>query len=132
MEESDRPRFTEEQEELEKALMTDEEKAAALSDLFGRFCSVEGHRKKKARRDLDHNSIDFLVNQMRLEIERIPLDRKWALVEAQGKCCAEEFTDARLERFLRCEGMNVKVSLYTLVTMTTFKIVHGNGLAVCF
>jgi hypothetical protein len=122
LEGSDRPRFTEEQEALERALMTDEERAAALSDLFGRFCSVEGHRKKRARRDLDRKSIGFLVNQMRLEIERIPLDRKRALVEAQDKCRADEFSDARLERFLRCEGMNVKVRIYTFVSMTPFKV----------
>ena len=48
---------------------------------------------------------------MRLELERIPKDRKRALVEAQTKCHADEFSDARQERFLRCEGMNAKVRL---------------------
>jgi hypothetical protein len=48
---------------------------------------------------------------MRMEIGQIPEDRKQALLEAQTKCRADEFSDARLERFLRCEGMNSKVCL---------------------
>jgi hypothetical protein len=111
LEASDHPRFTEEHEALEQAAMTDEERAAALSDLFGKQCAVDAHQKKRARRDLDKDAIIFLVNQMRLEIERIPLDRKRALDEAQLKCHANEFSDARLERFLRCEGMNAKVCI---------------------
>jgi hypothetical protein len=69
------------------------------------------HVQKRAKMDLDSNSVVFLVLQMRLELERIPEDEKRALKEAQMKCCAEEFSDARLERFLRCEGMNAKVRL---------------------
>jgi hypothetical protein len=108
---SGRPMFTEEQERIEQATMTDEEKAEALSDLFGRSCAISTHKHKKARLDLDEKSIAFLVQQMRLELERIPEDQKQALVEAESKCRAEEFSDARLERFLRCEGMNVKVRI---------------------
>jgi hypothetical protein len=108
---SGRPRFTEEQEKIEQATMTDDEKAAALADLFGRSCAVSTHKNKRAKLDLDRNSIEFLLQQMRLELERIPLDRKRALVEAQMKCGEEEFSDARLERFLRCEGMNAKVRI---------------------
>jgi hypothetical protein len=111
LEGSDHPRFTQEHEALERATMTDEERAAALSDLFGKQCALDAHQNKRARRDLDQDAIVFLVNQMRLEINRIPLDRKRALVEAQLKCHASEFSDARLERFLRCEGMNVKVCM---------------------
>jgi hypothetical protein len=47
---------------------------------------------------------------MRLELELISEDEKWALAEAQTKCLAEEFRDARLQRFLLCEGMNVSAS----------------------
>jgi hypothetical protein len=108
---SGRPMFTEKQEKIEQATMTDEEKAAALCDLFGRSCAVSTHKQKKARLDLDNNSIEFLVQQMRLELKRIPEDEKQALVEAQMKCHQDEFSDARLERFLRCEGVNVKVRL---------------------
>jgi hypothetical protein len=46
---------------------------------------------------------------MRLELEQIPEDEKRAFIEAQMKCGTDEFSDARLERFLRCEGMNAKV-----------------------
>jgi hypothetical protein len=108
---SNDPRFTEEQVEMERAMQTDEERAETLSDLFGKQCEVNIHQSKRARRDLDQKSIVFLVNQMRLEIERIPEQCKRALLEAQTKCRADEFSDARLERFLRCEGMNVKVRL---------------------
>jgi hypothetical protein len=60
---------------------------------------------------LDHKTISFLVNQMRHELERIPKENKRALLEAQTKCRVDEFSNARLERFLRCEGMNTKVRL---------------------
>jgi hypothetical protein len=46
---------------------------------------------------------------MKCEIERIPAHRKNALIEAQAKCSPDEFSDARLEKFLRCEGMNAQV-----------------------
>jgi hypothetical protein len=108
---SNRPMITDEQVELEQALMTDDERAAALSDLFGKQCAVDEHQSKRAKKDLDKNSIEFLVKMMRDEIGRIPEDRKQALLEAQTKCRADEFSDARLERFLRCEGMDVEVRL---------------------
>ena len=103
--------ITEEQVELERAAMTVEERVEALMDLFGKQCAVDEHQSKRVRKDLDNNSIDFLVQVMRSEIGRIPKDRKQALLEAQTKCRAYEFSDTRLERFLRCEGMNVKVRL---------------------
>jgi hypothetical protein len=108
---SNRPMITEEQVELEQAAMTDEERAAALADLFGKKCTVDEHQSKRARKDLDRDSIEYLVKMMRLELERIPKDEKRVLVEAQAKCHADEFSDSRLERFLRCEGMDVKVRL---------------------
>jgi hypothetical protein len=107
---SDRPMITEQQLEIERAAMTDEDRVAALTDLFGKQCAIDAHQSKKAKRDLDTNSVGYLVNQMRLEIERIPEDSKRALLEAQMKSRADEFSDARLEQFLRCEGMNVTVS----------------------
>jgi hypothetical protein len=108
---SDRPMMSEEQVEHERAAMTDEERAQALADVFGKQCAIDTNKNKRARRDLDKNSIAFLVQQMRLELDRIPEYEKRALVEAQAKCLADEFSDARLEQFLRCEGMNVKVRL---------------------
>jgi hypothetical protein len=79
--------------------------------MFGKQCAIDIHHRKRARRDFDHETVEFLINQMRLEIERIPVDKKLALLIAQGKCHEDEFSDARLERFLRCEGMNVKVRM---------------------
>ena len=109
-EEPDLPRFTEEQEEAERNALTDEERAAALSDLLGTKCAVDIHKSKKARQDFDCKTTSFYVNQMRLEINQIPEENKRALMEAQQlKCHADEFRDARLEQFLRCEGMNAKV-----------------------
>lgn len=101
------PRFTD--VEKERASMSDEEKAAALSDMFGKYCSVDTHTNKKARRDLDDESIAFLVKHMRAEIDKIPNEKKQALLEAQAKCEPDEFSDARLERFLRCVGMDATV-----------------------
>ena len=87
--------------------MADEEKARVLADLFGTYCSV--HQNKKAKRDLSKDDVAFLVKQMRLEIDKIPESEKEALIEARAKCRAEEFCDSRLEKFLRCEKMDVKV-----------------------
>jgi hypothetical protein len=104
---SGRTKFTEQEDAQEKANTTNEEKAKVLSDLFGKYCST--HQSKKARRDLDKDSIAFLVKQMRDEIEKIPAHKKQALMEAERVCSAEEFSDVRLERFLRCVGMDVQV-----------------------
>jgi len=114
---ADRPKFSEEQEALERALITSEERAEILADMFGKHCSVTSRPDKKARKDLDRESINFLVNFMRREIECIPAKEKRALLEAQVKCRADEFSDARLERFLRCEGMNAKVRTCRIVAL---------------
>lgn len=107
---ADHPQFTEEQEQIEQSQMSSEERVAALCDLFGKCALAGTHPNKKAKRDLDRESLDFLVAQMRLELELIPANKKQAFMEARAKCRPEEFSDARLERFLRCEGMNTKVS----------------------
>lgn len=107
------PRVTDEQCAIEKNAMSAEERASALADMFGKNCCIDVHKDKRARKDLDVDSIAFLVRQMRSEIDSIPLDQKVALMEAQAKCSRiEEFSDKRLERFLRCEGMNTKVRLF--------------------
>jgi hypothetical protein len=111
----DRPRFTEEDEKKERARLTDEEAAAALSDMFGKHCTIAPPKSKRARRDLDRASVEFLVRQMRVELEKIPRKRKWALAEAQAKCKAFEFSDERLEQFLRREGMNTKVGCFLIL-----------------
>ena len=71
------------------------------------------HQKKRPRLALDRAFVKFLLQQMRIEIDKIEdsLVNKLAFLEAQAfiKCHRDEFSDARLEKFLRCEGMNVKV-----------------------
>ena len=108
---SDRPIITEEQEEVERASLTNEEKAAVIADMFGKMCECDTHQKKRPRLDLDRAFVNFLLQQMRTEIDKIPWANKLAFLEAQAsiKCHRDEFSDARLEKFLRCEGMNVKV-----------------------
>jgi hypothetical protein len=106
----DRNGITKDEEAREKEMLTDEEKAKLLVDAFGNMCLDEqAPQKKRAKQDLDPSSISFLVRQMKCEIERIPAHRKNALIEAQAKCSPDEFSDARLEKFLRCEGMNAQV-----------------------
>jgi len=100
------PRFTAHAQE--KANMTDKERAAALSDMFGKHCNMDSRKNKRARQDLDEESIAFLVKHMRAYLEKIPEARKHALMEAQHQCGAEAFSDERLEQFLRCEGMNAE------------------------
>jgi hypothetical protein len=113
---SNLPKFTEEQVAQERASMTEAERAEILADMFGKFCNVECETAvhsppdKRARKDLDAESVAFLVQYMRGELAKIPDNQKQALLEAQAKCDAKEFCDERLERFLRCEGMNVKLA----------------------
>ena len=103
------PTFTD--HATERANMTDEERAAALSDMYGKYCDADMHKNKKTRRDLDPESIAFLVKHMRSELEQIPVEKKQALLEAEKRCEPSEFSDERLERFLRCERMDVQVRL---------------------
>lgn len=115
---SDRPVVTEEQEEAELAALTDEEKASLYADTFGKMCEVyDAPLQKRARVDLDRAFIDFLVRQVRIEIDKIPMNDKMALVEARqsATCHSEEFSDRRLEQFLRCQGMDVRLAAQRFV-----------------
>ena len=105
---SGQPLITEEELVAERATMTGEEKAAALSDVFGKYCNVECPRDKRARVETDRDSIDLLLNKMRLEIAMIPKVKRKAITEAITKCAPSEFSEKRLERFLRCEDMDAK------------------------
>ena len=87
------------------------ERVEALADMFGKRCTIDTHKNKRARKDLDKNAIDFLVLQMRCELEQTPMKNKMALMEAQLTCNPVEFSDARQESFLWCKGMNAKVHL---------------------
>lgn len=96
-------RVTEEQLQAEQASLPEEEKRLVHSDLFGRLCSV-------GMTNTASTSIDAIVQEMRQEIDRLPVVRKRALVEAQSICDeSEEFSNDRLEAFLRHEDMNPKV-----------------------
>lgn len=102
--------ISEEELEIEQASMTNVEKADALSDLYGKFSAIYIHQDKKQKRSLDRRSIDFLIRQMKVEIDAIPNEKKQALLQAQVKCRSEEeFCDSRFEKFLKSEGMNTKV-----------------------
>ena len=111
-------------------MMSDAEKADLLSDIFGRMLEIDPPESKRQRVDLDKGFIVFLVNQMRIEIETIPESKKRAFMEAYAseKCSADEFSDARLERFLRCEGMNVKVQKFINLQHTLARISPFQGL----
>ena len=89
---SGRTGFTEQDLANEQAGLTNEERAAALSDIFGKLCELNHHGKeKKAKRDLCQDSISFLVKQMRMELERDT---------GEGKDCtfgsAEEMSKGRV------------------------------------
>ena len=107
---TDVTKITDEQVELERSSLTNDEQAAALSDLFGNKCSVGTRKSKKVRSDFENDeTIDFFVQQMKLELNMIPAAKKQALLEAQTKCRQEEFSDARFKHFLRADGMNPEV-----------------------
>lgn len=103
-----RSKFTEQEGAIERANLTDRERAESLADLFGQMCSVD--TPKKPRIDLGQDSIDFLLKEMRSEIEMIPVVEKQAMIEAFSKGRKAEFSDERLLKFLRCEGMNAKLA----------------------
>jgi hypothetical protein len=131
--------FTEEQEAMERASLTQEERMEALSDMFGEMSLSSSsstakhyHQRKRTRRDLDTLSVMFLVNQMRVEIQEMSQDKKQALVEAQSKCHRqEEFSDDRLEQFLRFEGMNPKVKTLSSPFCLFLTLVHMLTLVHC-
>lgn len=117
---ADRDIITHQEMHTELSSLTDEERAAALADMFGKKCSIgDISTQKRQRKDLDKNDVGFLLRQMRLEIDNIPGSYKTALVEALGKPPRlEENSDKRPEKFLRREGMNVQVS--TLLSRVYF------------
>ena len=108
----DRPVVTEEDEALERALLTTAERAAVVSDALGLPSEHNlPHLEKRQKTDHDRKTTAFLVGLMKTEIEKIPPKRRHALVEAQMNCGVYEFSDSRLEQFLKAEGMNAKVCL---------------------
>jgi hypothetical protein len=95
-------RFTAEDLRREMETMTEQERTATLSDIFGNMCSL-GARLKRPEPGL----VDPLIVKMGHEIARMPNESKPALVEAMAKA-AHEFASQRLQLFLQCENMNYK------------------------
>jgi hypothetical protein len=110
---ADRPKITEEELAKEQASLTEAERVAALTDMFGKHSLVGPPPVKRIRENGD--SMEALVNQMRLELDIIPSNQKAALLGAQAKCRPEEFSDARLEVFLRCENLDVQLGAQRFV-----------------
>lgn len=107
---ADVPRFSQQDEIREEVMLTEEERASILIDMFGDKCSIRSHQSKRPKRDADYESVSYHVKLMRNEIDKMPSRKKRALTEAQAKCRPEEFSDSRLSKFLRVEGMNAEVS----------------------
>jgi len=105
----DRPVFTPEQFEMERNTLTPVQRASARADLLGDLNVSDSPLTKRAKKYMDRKAIGFLVKQMKNKIANIPNNRKQALMEAEAMCRSEEFCDCRLEKFLRCEGMNAEV-----------------------
>jgi hypothetical protein len=95
-------RFTAEDLRREMETMTEQERTATLSDLFGSMCTL-GVRLKSPEPGL----VDPLIVKMGHEIDRMPNENKPALMEAMSKA-AHEFASQRLQLFLQCENMNYK------------------------
>lgn len=105
MEEYEGLRITEDDIRHEKESLTVDECSDILNDLYGNIGGIHRTNKKCT----PTRSVASLVQDMRNEIERIPLQEKTSLVTAQTKADAKEFSDGRLELFLRREGMDPQV-----------------------
>jgi hypothetical protein len=79
LEELDRRKFKELKEEIERATMTRSKILSVLTDLFGMQRAVDVPEQKCEQkcetRSCFSKSIEYFVNQMRLDIVRIPMDR---------------------------------------------------------
>mmetsp|Transcript_28469 Transcript_28469/g.51585 ORF Transcript_28469/g.51585 Transcript_28469/m.51585 type:complete len:306 (+) Transcript_28469:155-1072(+) len=105
-----RPRMTQAEFEVEVKLLTQEEKMEAVNDVFGKFCTVEAQKSKQCKTSMDGSYVKSALDMMRHEIEWIPKSDKVALVEAQSRCCPDEFGDARFEAFLRSVDWHPRVN----------------------
>jgi hypothetical protein len=95
-------RFTAEDLMREMETMSEQERTATLSDIFGNMWSL-GTRLKRPEPGL----VDPLIVKMGHEIVRMPNESKSALMEAMAKA-AHEFASQRMQLFLQCENMNFK------------------------
>lgn len=109
---SGRPVITPAEEQRERELLTEEERIDVVTDMFGKFCTINPATKKREVMHGDEAKYtESAIEMMRREMEWIPNDSKSALIEAKLKCGPEEFSDARLETFLRVVDWYPKVSI---------------------
>jgi hypothetical protein len=102
--------------EQDKARVTEEEQNQALADLFGSLCEVDQSKAKRIKRAPVETDISVLLKEMKRELYAIPSDEKRAFTKAQGKALPIEFSDGRMERFLRVEDMNPERAARRFVT----------------
>lgn len=109
----DAPKFTLDEYEHEQKNLSEEERIELLTDLFGNSCQIINApaRKRVRRQPAQQPSIVALLEDMKRELETIPKTDKFSLLEAQSKADASEFSDERLEQFLRRENMDPQVRL---------------------
>jgi hypothetical protein len=88
--------------------ITEEDRDQAMADMFGALCEIN-HSKKRSKRPKERSdSLESLLQEMRREIDALPTYEKLALLEAREAASKFEFTDRRLELFLRRESMNAE------------------------
>jgi hypothetical protein len=103
-----RPKMTFAEIKRELLQQEEEERIQVLTDLFGK-CMTTDAQKSKLRTTEDSSCVKSAVHMMRQEIDLIPGDNKGALLDAKLKCRPDEFSDARLEKFLRRADWDPKV-----------------------
>lgn len=94
-------------------LPKEQDEMAAQRTATNRRSVATAHQRKRARNDMDKETLSFLVGQMRFQIETIPPENKQVFHEAQVRCRhngGAEFSDERLECFLRVGGMNPTIA----------------------
>jgi hypothetical protein len=87
--------------------LTEEEKQAALQDMYGNLFQVV-QRNKRLKRP-GPTPVETLLEIMRREVDLVPAGEKPALLEAIKRAPGREFCDGRLESFLIRESMDAKV-----------------------
>jgi hypothetical protein len=113
------PRFSQQDQVQERATLTEEERRSILLDVFGDKSSLTDHQRKRRQSDKNGDSISFLVKQMRTAVDMMKASKKEALLEALVKASPEEFSDSRLEQFLRSDGMNPELAALRFVKYWT-------------
>ena len=108
---------SEAQQEAERSQMTNAEQASVMADLFGKLhgnAHQQDHTEKRAKLGQvdDQASLQFALKLFHQELQDLAPQDKQALLRAEIDCCDvdNEFSEARMLRFLHCEGMNPKLA----------------------